>query len=477
MEETNNIKEFNKSHNGYMAKGKTDYTDNIGWDLNCNYSLFNNYSWNDTNQYTDHINFTLSDYAWYPEMYDYDIDVEEDISQYIAKYPNTTPDNTNTNKLSSLIVRTPTITLTAFKPNLSDLQSLISLFTVMYKVGSAIFSTDSKALKIALKNAFDSTNITNTLKKAVNQAAFINVVDETRTENNFSMFYNAVNAFYRRLVAGVYMTKYTLPFYNSNLYLKSNPGTWGYKSLFGDLNFLQELIGSVDIMTTVTWDSKGSTGINGTTGFDAINFEFSLFNRKATDVYRNLKFIHTLIPEALWMQDGIFQIPGTVYDVEIPGRTRFYWCTAEFKCEYRGKTRYFTAYTPDYLYYTQNTTPDISQHPNITPNLDTNIAINATNQKIRDLNLIPDAYKVSVTLNSLLPNNLNTYLYGLFESKNAVPSYGEGVDRLIPNFIKGYTVNLLKGGFENAVKDSSISGDVKTVNTLNETLTTLNSII
>ena len=476
MAENDNIKEFNKSHNGYMKKGATGYTDNIGWDLNCNYALFNNYSWNSSNQYTNPINFTLSDYAWYPEMYDYDTDVEEDISQYIATSPNRSDiDKLNPfDKFNNLIVRTPTIILTAFKPNLSDLQSLISLFTVMYKVGSAIFSTDSKALKIALKNAFDPTNITDTLRKTVNNSAFINTSYDDASKN-FSMFYNAVNAFYRRLVTGVYMTKYTLPFYNSNLYLKSNPGTWGYKSLFGDLSILQELIGSVDIMTTATWDSNGSTGINGTTGFDAINFNFSLFNRKATDVYRNLKFIHTLIPEALWMQSGIFQIPGTVYDVEIPGRTRFYWCTAEFKCEYQGKTRYFTAYKLDDLYPSRYTFK--AKATNSTNAEDSNIAKNATKQPIRDLNLIPDAYKVSVTLNSLLPNNLNTYLYGLFESQNAVPQYGEGVDRLIPNFIKGYTVNLLKGGIQNALTDEKNPLDEKTTNALTDTLNSLNSII
>lgn len=565
-------KEFNIEQPAYLKRGGTGFYNDITWRPNTELALFNNSRWETEGAGTP--DFSLSDYTWYPEFCT-DVDSDTDISHYISTF---IPGNAScVNMYERLVKRTPTIRIRAFKPNLSELGSLIALFSLMYKVGNVLFDVKSKALKEAIKSAFKVENIAEQVKKATEGTCFMSSVDSKH--GLFSLFYNAVNAFYRRLVAGVYMTSYTMPFYNSNLYLKSNSGTWGINTLLGNFSVLESYIGSTDIMTTAKWDSKGSTGVNGTTGYDAINFEFSIFNRTSEDVYKNLRFIHTLIPEALWLQNGLFQVPGTLYDVEIPGRTRFYWCTAEFKCEYQGKTRYFTSYNIADLYttpkltsafettrYSQNArikqlrkeieklekneaqvreeivsekrkallagekivtldpnNPDNDVYAPITEDDITDIdsawktyanpepghkalgkvpddmiagvdekskvaskyreqiktlqdqiraAENAiknadddrymhanissykfTKQKIRDLNLIPDAYKINCTLNSLLPNNLNTYLYGLFENDSeTTPKYGEGTDKVLHSFIRTFTTNLITNGFSNALQ-------------------------
>lgn len=606
-EENQNAAEYNKAHSGYMPRGETGYSSGIMWRPNTDLALFNNSQWSKKGTTPD---FSLKDYTWYPEAFT-DVDSNEDMAHFITKLP--TPDieamggvidanSVPTNSLERLISRTPSISIRAFKPNLAEMAALLSLFSIMFKLGSILFEAKGSAIKEALKHAFHPTTFSKTISDVVTKVCFRSPIDNDK--DVFQMFYQGVNAFYRRLVTGVYMTKYTMPFYNSNLYLKSNSGTWGTSTLLGTMgSMFESFIGSVDIMSSAQWQASGNTGLNGATGYDAINFEFSVFNRTAADVYNNIRFIHTLIPEALWLQNGLFQVPGTLYDVEIPGRTRFYWCTAEFKCEYQGKTRYFTAYSINELYKTDRinnlvdeditsnnerinklreeiaelqkklkeaeaardkegvsvarqclrkvdldpvtgewqTVPvddgdlifgwwrvvyntrgplmyilpdnvDVSKLKECQDEVDkikeeirkkekditdlqddnkkaendrylyANIASTAggfTQQKIRPLNLIPDAYKINCTLNSLLPNNLNTYLYGMFEWNNSVPNYGEGTDRFTHGFAKSFFINLIRNGFT-AAKDSLVGSsdedDKETLKSLESAIKDLNEL-
>ena len=599
--QNNNVNEYYKPHSGYMPRGETGYSSGIMWRPNTDLALFNNAQWSKNGHNPD---FSLKHYTWYPEMY-VDEDSNTDMAHFITTLPKADiaamggiidANSVPTNSLERLISRTPSISLRAFKPNLAEMAALLSLFSIMFKLGSILFESKGSAIKAALKSAFAPDTFNRTIQDVVTKVCFRSPIDNEK--NIFKMFYQGVNAFYRRLVTGVYMTKYTMPFYNSNLYLKSNSGTWGTNSMFSGLGaLLESFIGSVDIMSSAQWQAAGNTGLNGATGYDAINFEFSIFNRTSDDVYKNLRFIHTLIPEALWLQNGLFQVPGTLYDVEIPGRTRFYWCTAEFKCEYQGKTRYFTAYNINDLYKTDklintidskieasdkriqklreeiaelqqklkeeedklnkagyeaalkcrrktdynletgewtyvpiqnydlvlgwdrvlymretyydrpdsvdmskvkecnnsikkikdeiakkekdiNLTETDIKNANNSRRLYANIASTEggfTLQKIRPLNLIPDAYKINCTLNSLLPNNLNTYLYGMFEWNNSVPNYGEGTDRFTHSVAKSFFINLIRNGFI-AARDAIDKNDQETLKSLNNAIAELNEL-
>lgn len=602
--QNNNVKEYDKPQSGYMPRGETGYSSGMMWRPNTDLALFNNAQWSKKGHTPD---FSLKHYTWYPEMY-VDEESNTDMAHFITTLPKADiaamggivdANSVPTNSLERLISRTPSISLRAFKPNLAEMAALLSLFSIMFKLGSILFETKGGAIKAALKSAFDPTTFNKTISDVVTKVCFRSPIDSEK--DIFKMFYQGVNAFYRRLVTGIYMTKYTMPFYNSNLYLKSNSGTWGTSTLLGTIgSMFESFIGSVDIMSSAQWQASGNTGLNGATGYDAINFEFSIFNRTSDDVYKNLRFIHTLIPEALWLQNGLFQVPGTLYDVEIPGRTRFYWCTAEFKCEYQGKTRYFTAYNINDLYktdklintidskietfdkniqtlreeiaklqqqlkeeedklneagykaakqclkktdlnpttgewetvpvenhdlvlgwktvlymdYSRYVRPDsvdmstVKESENSVKKIKAEIIkkekeINAdsgikdanngrrlyaniasteggfTMQKIRPLNLIPDAYKINCTLNSLLPNNLNTYLYGMFEWNNSVPNYGEGTDRFTHSVAKSFFINLIRNGFINAadaLKGSTNKNDQETLNSLNNAIADLNEL-
>ncbi len=543
--------------NAYMSKGKTGFeTKGLMWRPNTDLALFNNIKWSTPgDKGTPPLpDFNLKDYTWYSELYNSNSEFNDDIG-----YKRTVLQQ-DADILDVLIKRTPTIKIRSFKPMLGEIEGLIALFKNIFNISSILFKNNTGIVRAVLKRSFSVQNLSNTIEKTLSTVSFINNIDSGK---KFNMIYNGVNAFYRRLMPGLYMTGYTMPFYNSNTYLQSNSGTFDNEGLINPalkevLGLISSSFANMDILKGVTWNSASSNGMNGSTGYDAINFEFSLFNRTSNDVYRNVRFIHTLIPEALWIQNGIFQIPGSVYDVEIPGRTRYYWCTAQFKCDYQGKTRYFKSYNINDLYsagksskftagesnaktgkniastmssdkyddqinnkeeekrikvsekntHLDNLTqmegetlaefetrktaltnqynskikelddqinklkddkakelePQVSNITNVSGDIPlqytkANFA-NFSYLPIRDLNYIPDSYKINCTLNSMLPNNLNTYLYGMFESKNFVPEYGDGIDSLVNSMIRGFVTNIIKEGFKKAEADAP-EGEVK----------------
>lgn len=102
----------------------------------------------------------------------------------------------------------------------------------------------------------------------------------------------------------------------------------------------------------------------------------------------------------MWLQRGMFQQGGCLYDIQIPGRIRFFCCKADISVEHAGITR-----VPPKEFFDQ---------------LDLHIGemdgeYTVTRDKYDSIR-VPDVYKVKISFQSLIPNNYNTYLFTYFES-------------------------------------------------------------
>lgn len=609
----------NKEFNAYIPRGSENspYNITVGWNTNTDFAIFSNAKWK--YDQVNEIRLGLNDFVWYPEIFadnpiedgaegkfndiGYSLNMRTvDNTLFMCKNagmdPNSNPKYNHRYTFDFYKSVTPTIKLRAFKPNLSTASALLSLFRTLTAMWEAIFKLEGKDLRSVFKSIFDPSAIGTAISRALQKVSFKN----SNNIAEFNMMYDGVNALYRRIFTGVYTSSYTMPFYNVSEYLTgSSLEGWeaGYVS-DGNMKKVLEMFSSVfdnmNILYNNTWKAENATK----TPYPEIVYKFDLFNRTANDVYKNLRFLHTLIPEVLWIQNGIFQNPSTLYDVEIPGRTRLYWCFAQFDGKYKGKTRYFTAFNTknlmaeshrdysksgpklnvinfqeeaDYEEYRggssfthafewDNYNENIARYkvteerPKLVQELAiAETALGSCNDKIskielqmfsmaneenfntdsqsarldtlyekrdnfeakiadlqaqidqidkdyadakrkdqllvnksksanikrynansiRPLNIIPDIYELSVKLKSALPNNLNTYLYGMFEHNNFTPKFGEATDRFTHSLMSNLTVELLKTGIENTIGQLSEGEDTTGLQNALDTLNNMNN--
>lgn len=228
---------------------------------------------------------------------------------------------------------------------------------------------------------------------------------------------------YRSLISGTYTAYYELPFMNdeSRNYLSSD-GNSGWKSenlgtaLDGVIPFINQIKsfaskfmeGGIDIASRPKWNSSSVTN------YQPIKTNFTLFNDTYEHFEQNLKFIHTFVAGNLWVQDVLVQRSSSLYDVEIPGRTRQCFCSANVSVKYSGKVR-----INDKIFAGSGDMISLDDVVNgkllLQPHMDL---------KNRDLlRYIPDAFEVDVEFHSLVPNNFNTYM-SYVSFNDVIPSVG-----------------------------------------------------
>ena len=100
---------------------------------------------------------------------------------------------------------------------------------------------------------------------------------------------------------------------------------------------------------------------------DDMAIEFFLVNDSDIHLDANLSFMFSFLPNCYWAQLGTMQQPPNIFRAEVPGRFTWRWAAATASVEYAGRVR-----------------------------------------KYGD-SLVPDMYKLSVSLKNLCPNNLNTF--------------------------------------------------------------------
>lgn len=251
------------------------------------------------------------------------------------------------------------------------------------------------------------------------------------TDPNFRI-YGLPNALYRNLISGYYTGYYEIPILENGEFLQSN-GSNGWKQqgfverFFGDTagstikTFMADNIGSgLDIATRPKWSIEG-----GGDPFKTITIKVMLFNDNLLAAFSNLAFIHSFVAGNQWYQDTLIQKCSSLYDVELPGRMRYYFCTCDIEVNFVGKTRVISrGLSLDNIILDKKTLRDdlwmfgipMATLDNMNPYV---------------LNNIPDMYEMTFTFHSLLPNNYNTYYAHLRgDTKDGVQGVGTQIDTI-----------------------------------------------
>lgn len=223
---------------------------------------------------------------------------------------------------------------------------------------------------------------------------------------------------------------YEVPFINENKSLYSSNGAAGWQGsntgfTASLVNAAKSIMGtilpSIGISFTPWWDS---TSGQSTFDDDAV-VNFDLFNDTAEHAAINFTFINTIIPNNKWMQYGLIQHSPCLYDVRIEGIKRMYACTGEFKVTYSGKLR-------------------IPPSDFITDKLKKNFTVDADMyDQANDKNIkIPDVYHVQLVFKSLMPSNMNTYLFNFFGNKVITSVRDEGALKKLLDGVKNVKTSI-----------------------------------
>jgi hypothetical protein len=131
-----------------------------------------------------------------------------------------------------------------------------------------------------------------------------NFYNDTKDEKKWAIDF--VYSLYYRLLSTTTTNIYTLP-YSANNLLKGN-GSEGFNSGFDIINNLQNsknsllnfISPSFTLTTTPIWQGmKGGEGIN-------LDITFNLFNDTLEKAITNFIFVHTILPQNLPSQFGVF---------------------------------------------------------------------------------------------------------------------------------------------------------------------------
>jgi hypothetical protein len=219
--------------------------------------------------------------------------------------------------------------------------------------------------------------------------------------------YGMPNKMYKNLISGYFTAYYEIPVLTYDDYLVSN-GSAGWTAQGFSQRFLGETVGTTvksfmsdkigsgfDIATRPKWQIDG-----GGDGRDGITMNVMLFNDNLGAVFKNLAFIHSFVAGNLWYQDTFIQKCSSLYDVEVPGRFRYYFCTCDIMVKCVGKNRKICK-TSDYSALTNR--------------------FNLNEVNIEVLDNIPDAWEIEFKFKSVIPNNFNSYIaYTMSSFENQV---------------------------------------------------------
>ena len=150
---------------------------------------------------------------------------------------------------------------------------------------------------------------------------------------------------------------------------------------------------AVNFPATPTWNSEEGGGAP-----EPLSIDLVLYNNNLQNLVNNYKYIHGLMQGVYWSQIGFFQKSSNLYDITLPGRFRYFFCTLEAQVQFVGKRR---------------------RLPNTMTGKFNEIFSNGSNKskdkiklsaEIANNGFFPDAYRLTLTFKSLMPNNYNMYL-------------------------------------------------------------------
>lgn len=193
---------------------------------------------------------------------------------------------------------------------------------------------------------------------------------------------------YSKLIMGRWLNSYEFPFiFNSNYLQSSGSNGWEDTTMVGSLpGMIGEVVGGLGLdMTSIpTWKMTK----NGTP-YPEFEYTVHLFNNTVENAVNNFILVNSIAMNNMWYQDGFLKAPSCLYDVYVRDMIRLFLCTVDITVENVGKMR-------------------------IPPHLFNTYMMAYVNSSFKENFQIPDAYKLTLKIKSLMPNNVNTYLYGLY---------------------------------------------------------------
>lgn len=296
------------------------------------------------------------------------------------------------------LIETPHIILYEFQPN-SAISELTGMFKAVFASFDQMFDSDNKdkpSLMDNIKKTFSKEGVNDILAKLLPNES-LSTLNSARGK-----IISIPNYFYTNLIGGYYSGQYKLPFFDQSTFLQGM-GDQGWESksmkqrMLGGLGSMMdnfsEAFSAFDIAGKPKWSMDGS----GPAGAE-ITFEMTLFNSTEKSTIQNIRMLNSLVSGNMWTQNIFLQLSPCLYDIEVVGRYRYYFCKADIKVDYVGKQRKpFAGLRGQLATNTEN--------PIGNPNA---------------YSYIPDAYKITVKFVSLIPNNFNMYLNYLLEDTNKV---------------------------------------------------------
>ena len=245
---------------------------------------------------------------------------------------------------------------------------------------------------------------------------------------------------------------YEVPFVNEPKLLYTSAGSSGWGDSAGFIShildsaksILGSIIPNIGISMTPWWNTSSGQG----TFEDEAVVNFDLYNDSKDQAMINFIFVNTIIPNNKWLQYGLIQHSPCLYDVKVEGIKRMYACTGDFKVTYSGVLRKVTKQFIDDLILKHLNASFAWAEEETQLEGDKTINVIKRDEKIgsfinefKDNIRIPDVYHVSLTFKSLLPSNLNQYLFQYIGNTNIVNQVA--VDHARPvNVVENITAGI-----------------------------------
>ena len=301
--------------------------------------------------------------------------------------------------INTIFNQIPSIRIREIQQNskMQDIASALKIISEGFNVGVEVakniftnFTATTNALSSTAEDLFEA------LLNPGKEIRF-NYTDDKK-DNNLLVL-NYPYALYYNLIGSTTTNIYEFPCNYTELQRNINANGWEYNENdgmgFGDigssgilgkaLNFLGS---NFSIKLQPRWKSSDTSP-------QTVTITVNLFNDTLEHAVANYIMVTNLTANAMSLQYGLYKHAPAYYDVKIAGFTRMFMCKGTINVSHAGQTR-----TPNVDFY-----KELEKYKNTYYKYEQNNFI--TNQWIK----IPDVYKLQLTFESLLPQNLNNYVY------------------------------------------------------------------
>ena len=157
---------------------------------------------------------------------------------------------------------------------------------------------------------------------------------------------------------------------------------------------------SANLFPAPTWKLNGDDKVS-------FSFDLILINDHVVRARNNYICVNTIINNNRSIQKAILAFPGALYELWLPTGQRHLMCTGDFKLYPLGLNRK----TPNGFFRGNGNNTPGANFPIGTVDGRAGVSLTDFNEHQDEVEVLPDAYKLSMTFTSCLANNLNTSIF------------------------------------------------------------------